>query len=287
MISPESGFSPEVRAARGSLSIRVAGGLAAALLAFVYLPTIRWLCERWTMSVWQHAHGAIVPPIVGYLCWSRLRGRWREPADREGLGLLLVVPALGLHALDAGLRTQILSAISLVLILPGLSLLLLGLRRTREIAFPLAATSFMLPLPLALLEPVHLALRSIAVECAARILPILGLTALREGHLLALPESSLLVADACSGFSTVYASVTLAFLLAYWTDSPWRRVAVLATAVPVAIGANAVRVVLLALAVHHYGTQITETWVHTGSGVLTFMLSLPVLIWIGRPISRR
>ena len=36
-------------------------------LAVLYAPTVDWLFQRWTMSVWQHAHGLLIPPVVAYV----------------------------------------------------------------------------------------------------------------------------------------------------------------------------------------------------------------------------
>ena len=44
-------------------------------LAVVYLPTIVWLFSRWTMSVWHHAHGLFIPPLVAWLIVQELRRR--------------------------------------------------------------------------------------------------------------------------------------------------------------------------------------------------------------------
>ena len=46
-----------------------------------------------------------------------------------------------------GIRSELMSAVGLVLILPGLSLLLLGARRTRLSALPLLIAAMMLPIP--------------------------------------------------------------------------------------------------------------------------------------------
>ncbi len=259
----------------------------AAGFLFVYLPTMLWLWDRWTLSVWHHAHGLLIPPVVAYFCWLELRDTRSTPSKGSALGFLLLVPALLLHVLDTGMHTQLLSAASMVLALPGLSLLFLGKARTGRILLPLAFLALMLPLPLGLTQPVHLALRSVAADATGFILTLMGLPVFQDGFTLHLPHSTLLVADACSGFSTLYASVAMAMLLAYTTPSLWRRTLVLLLAAPVAVAANIVRVVLLAWLVHSRGTEVLNSWMHTGSGMLTFALALPVLFWVGSPPQQR
>jgi exosortase len=255
--------------------------LVGAGLFALYLPTVRWLIDRWTMSVWHNAHGMFIPFIVGYFAYyelSRVAGYQRESS---ALGFLFVVPALLLHMLDTGIHTQLLSAVSIVVLLPGLSLLFLGRRRTAAIAFPLAFMLLMLPIPLAFTEPVHLVLRKIATAGAGAVIPFLGITSYVEGTTFYLTQGTLHVGDGCSGFSTLYAAVAVAALTAYSCQDIRRRVIVLAAAVPLAIAANVLRVILLIALVHRTGLDVLSTWVHPASGMLTFALSLPVIFWLG------
>lgn len=259
------------------------GFVVLALFVGLYGPTVAWLWDRWTLSVWQHAHGLLIPPVVAYFCWLELRDLRDRPHDASAWGFAFLVPALLLHVLDTGLGTQLLSAISIVLAAPGLSLLLLGAERTKAIAFPLAFLAFMLPIPLAVTARMHLVLRHIAADATAWLLPWVGVPVFQEQTYLHLPNGILHVADACSGFSTLYASIAVAFLTAYACQDWRRRVLVLVAAVPVAIAANLVRMVLLGLLCYHLGFQVLDTWMHPASGMLTFVLALPVIFWLGRP----
>lgn len=256
--------------------------LAAVLLVVLYAPTFRWLWERWTMSVWHNAHGMFIPPLVAWFTWQELKQVRHLPASSSAWGFALLVPALGLHVLDTGLHTQLLSAISIVIAAPGLALLFLGGPRTRAIAFPLAFLAFMLPIPLAATERAHLVLRRVATWGASHIVAWLGIPVYVEGTSMHLANGVLQIADACSGFSTLYASLAVAFLTAYTCPDWRRRLLVLGAAVPVAIVANLVRVVLLAVMVYWKGFDILETPFHVMSGLLTFALALPVIFWLGR-----
>lgn len=267
---------------------RVVLGAVTLELALLYGPTVLWLWTRWTMSVWHNAHGMFVPPLVGYLVWLELR---RRPELRHetgsAWGFLLLVPALALHALDAGIHTELLSAVSLVLALPGLSLLFLGLKRTKAIAFPLAFMAFALPIPLGLTETAHLILRKITVAVVATLVPLFGITLFTDRTTLHLANGTLQVADACSGFSTLYAAFAVAALTAYSAASPARRVLVLAMAAPVAIVSNVLRVLLLVVLVAVQGQGVLQTFLHPLSGMMTFALALPVIFWMGGPASGR
>jgi exosortase len=260
------------------LLLLVAGGLIA-----LYAPTTLWLIDRWTMSVWHNAHGFLIPPAVAFFAWQELKPVKHLPRASSAWGFLFLIPALAMHVLDTGIHSQILSAISIVVALPGLSLLFLGVERTKAIAFPLAFSAFMLPIPLAVTERLHLALRHIATASANAVLPILGIDVFAEGTTLHLGIGPLEVGDGCSGFSTLYAAVAVAALTAY-SCNHWRgRIMTLLAAVPLAIAANVLRVILLAALAQTQGAWIIESWIHPASGMLTFAIALPIILWLGSP----
>ena len=254
--------------------------LAAGLLA-LYGPTLLWLFGRWTMSVWQHAHGLFIPPLVAWVVVQELKRHRHVAASASAWGFLLLVPALALHVLDTGMQTQLLSAASIVLALPGLALLFLGPVKTRAIAFPLLFTAFALPIPLALTEHVHLLLRQLTTAAVAPVLSSLGVSLYAEETTIHLPNAWIQIADACSGFSTLYASLAFACLLAYFTSSTPRRLLVLTLAAPIAVLSNVLRMIVLLLLVVWQGAWVLDTFIHPLSGMLTFAMALPVLMWIG------
>lgn len=269
-----------------SPAARILLAVVALELVALYAPTVRWLVDRWTMSVWHNAHGMLIPFAVAYFAWQELRPLRHLPRRGNAWGALFLLPALAMHVLDTGMHTQILSAASIVVALPGLSLIFLGTARTKAIGFPLLFMLFMLPLPLAFTERIHLLLREIATVATAWLIPLLGITVYTEGTTLHLREGILQVSDACSGFSTLYASCAVAALAAYSCNN-WRgRVLALASAVPLAIAANIIRIVLLVLAVRWMGMESLDTWIHPASGMLTFMLALPAILWLASPTVR-
>ena len=74
------------------------------------------------------------------------------PPAPSAWGYAFAVPALLLLVLDAAIGFELLSALSLLLLLPGASLLLLGRERTRAIWFPLLFLAFAIPVPLVVAE---------------------------------------------------------------------------------------------------------------------------------------
>ena len=261
--------------------------IVAIELIVLFVPTVRFLIDRWTVSVWHNAHGMFVPPLVAWFAWQELKTRTALPTEGSAWGFLLLVPALTLHALDAGIHTELLSAVALLIALPGLSLLFLGLERTKAIAFPLCFMVFALPIPLGITETLHLALRHMTVAATSAVLPYLGVSVFTEGTTLHLTNGALQVADACSGFSTLYAAFAVATLAAYTAASRTRRVLVLLAAAPIAIASNILRVILLVVMVQGWGADSLHTILHPLSGLMTFALALPLIFWLGGPVAPR
>jgi exosortase len=274
------------RRAEDAMNFGVARFIPFVVLAEVvalYAPTAAWLYGRWTMSVWHNAHGLLIPFVVAYFVYQELKVSPARHHAGHAWGLLALLPALALQAVDAGLHTQLLSAISLVLALPGLALLFLGWERTKAIAFPLAFSAFMLPIPLSFTERIHMWLRQIATFGTESAMSLLGIPVLADGTTLHFASTSLMVSDACSGFSTLYAALAVACLTAYSAPSAGRRLMVLLAAAPLAVGANVLRVILLSLIVLWKGPWVLDTFIHPLSGMLTFVLALPVIFWLGQP----
>src|SRR5262245_22655980 len=56
---------------------RLVLALAAIELLVLYAPTLKWLWARWTENVWEHAHGVLIVPLVGYFVYQELGRRAR------------------------------------------------------------------------------------------------------------------------------------------------------------------------------------------------------------------
>ncbi len=261
------------------------------LFALAFAPTAIWLWERWTISVWYNGHGIIMPVIFAYLVWDHLRDDPIQQERSSAWGFLFLGVGLSLLALDTAIHSQLLAAVGLIVCLPGISLLLLGAERTRAIAFPLVIIAFMLPIPAGFVARIYLWLRLFSASGTARIMdwlqPLLDIPVSREGTLLHLPHQIIQVADSCSGFSTLYAAVTTALILAHLARSNLRRAVLIASSVMLALVANVVRVTILTLMVHYYGIDPLDTALHELSGMLTFAVVIALLLLLAEPGSLR
>jgi exosortase len=261
--------------------------LLSAAFAAVYWPTAKWLWMRWQMGVWYNEHGVLIPVISAYMIWHKLSGeKCRRVEEGNAYGFLLLVPALVLHVIDNLVWSQILSALSIVPALVGLSFLLLGRSLTFAILVPLLLLFFMIPIPLAASQPVVLVLRTLTTIGAEKTLMLMGYSAYSSGTSLELINGPVNVGDPCSGFSTLYATVAFTIFLAYmWPQGLLRSSLFVLLAFPMALCANVFRVVMLCLLKIYYGDQIFDTFLHPLSGYVAYFLAVGLqggLMWVFR-----
>lgn len=273
---------PEARLASTHVAARVRNphlvhGLWIVAFLVLAAPTLVFLWDKWTRSIWHNGHGLLMPVLLAFLGAHALRRRGVAYEEPSRWGFAFLIPALFLLAIDSAIHTQLLSAFALLLALPGLSLLLLGVQRTRALTFPFFLSLLMLPIPGAFLQRLHLFLRELTTRGSEWVLHAFGLPAFVEETSIYLPHGMLKVVEECSGFSALYAAVTVALVLAYLSRSNARRVVILVAAFPLAVVCNVVRVVFLAMLVEWRGYDVLDTPIHMLSGYVSFVLTLAIL----------
>ncbi len=251
-----------------------------ALFAVAFAPTFAFLIDRWTTNIYYNGHGIFVPFVVAWLVHDNLKNDPISEPQSSPWGLPVLAAGLAMLVLDAAIHTELMAAAGLVVCLPGISLLLLGAERTRKLAFPLVISLFMLPVPAGFIGGVHLVLRQISAWGATLLIDGYGVPILRDGTTLFLPYARVEVADACSGVSTLFASVLLGLILAHMARRWPRRLLIVGSAVGLAIGCNVVRVAILTLIVHYWGVDPLKTALHEISGMAVFGIVLAALFSI-------
>ena len=270
-----------MRAHIGAVSIatgRRVFPLVLTLVAFVgvYAPTLVWLFDRWMMGVWYHAHGLLVPFISTYLIWKKLKSPSSPDAGADsGLGFLFLIPALLMHVADTVIWSQILSAVSIVPAVIGLSFIFIGRDKTLSIWVPLILLIFMIPIPSAAIQFIVIFLRTATAIGTAFVFDLLDVPVLRSGSILEMPNAAVNIANACSGFSTMLATLIFTILLLYiWKLGHLGKFILLAMVIPVAIFSNIVRAITLIALIMQYGRTILGTFLHPLSGYVAYLIAI-------------
>jgi len=141
----------------------------------------------------------------------------------------------------------------------------------------------MIPLPAIVFNKIAFPLQLFASRAGAAVLEVARVPVLREGNVLVLPRQVLDVAEACSGIRSLVSLITLAVVLGEFTlMRRWTKGALAVAAVPVAIGANALRVAGTGLASHFWSPAAAQGFFHEFSGFVMFAVAFVVLIGLQR-----
>jgi exosortase len=197
----------------------------------------------------------------------------------------VAVVALGLVVLLLGVygAELFLSRISLVILLAGLVLSFGGSELLKELRFPLLVLILAIPIPGIVFNEITIPLQFLASKLASALLPLFGVPVLREGNIIELASMKLEVAEACSGIHSLISLFTLAIFYGYFLEkSTMRRVILALASIPIAIAANAVRILGTGLCVQYWDPDQAMGFFHEFSGWVIFLVSLGCLYIVHR-----
>ena len=248
-----------------------------ALLLLCYAPILYRMGQQWANDE-NMGHGFFVPLVAGYIAWQRRETLLAIPRKPNGWGLVLVIWA-AVQSLAATLGAELFTArLAFLFAVVGAILYLGGTRWVKALAFPLALLLFMIPIPAIIYAALTLRLQTLASQLGEMMIGWMGIPVLRSGNTLQLPSQTLDIAEACSGIRSLLSLGFLSLVYAYFTDKRvWMRWALLAATIPIAIGANGVRVALTGL-LSEINTQLAQGAYHEGEGYVVFIVALAALI---------
>ena len=227
----------------------------------------------------------LVPFIAGVMVLSRRRALTAAARAPEGGGLWLVAAGAGLLLVALLMDFNLLGGVALVVTLAGLVWTLWGRVALRLLAFPLGFLLLMLPLNYPLEIFAGFPLRVLSVKLTAGLLRLIGMDVTVQGTLIATPQFQVAIESPCSGLKTLSALLMTGLVLAYFLHPRWRERAVILLLIPpVAIVANAVRNMTITLIGHYHGREAAMGSLHNFSGLLVFLLSVALLIFISEAL---
>jgi exosortase len=259
-----------------SISAQFALGSAVIflLIAAIYYQVLLKLVTDWAQTP-DFSHGFLVPPFAAYLIWEKRKTLLATKVAPSWSGIALMM--LGIVILLLGIYGSelFLSRISLIILLAGLVLCFGGWQFLKESRFALLVLLLAIPIPAILFNQITFPLQILASKLASGLLPLFGVPVLREGNVIELPLMKLEVAEACSGIRSLMSLFTLAVFYGYFLEkSSWRRVALVLASIPIAIAANAVRILGTGLCVQYWDPDKALGFFHEFSGWVIFLVSL-------------
>ena len=238
------------------------------ILMFVMFFPVMW--RKWFESDSYYSHGPLIPIVSAYLIY-RMRDQLAalEP-EPEWIGLPVLLFGVFMRVFAAFMAVNFLTGFSLVIVLAGLSLLLLGRKITWKLLFPIIFLVTMIPLSQISITKISYELKTFAAEIAARILPHVGIPVHKAGSMIEwiMPNTSivdprtdrLIIDDVCSGLRSMIALLAFGAVFAYISPGGTRkRLELFAASIPCSVIANMTRIVIITLIAYLWGSQVATT----------------------------
>lgn len=267
---------------RGMMGFRgrwlaVGAGLLAWLVLFLFWPYQHWhFPERlsvlggWFRMVLGQSEWVfclIVPLLTAWLVHRDRKKTALLPMQGEWWGAAVVAVALVVFWMGYKVDTGYPGFIAAHLSLAGVIVLLGGLPWMRALFFPWLFLAFMWPM-FPLEERLAFPLRMMTAGLSGKFLNLIGVDVIREGTALysaADPVTGLVqgdlfrldVEEPCSGIRSLFSLMMVSALYGYIAlKMPIQRLLLFASAIPMAMLGNFVRMVLLALGSLWFGTEV-------------------------------
>ncbi len=252
----------------------------AAVTGYLYYDIILRLVNAWYTQP-DFSHGFLVPLFSGYVVWfnkDKLAAMTPKPSVIGIIGILGGLSGLIVGTLGSEL---FISRTSLLFLIAGFVVFFLGWNFFRAVLFPWLFLFLMVPIPAILFNQITFPLQLLASQLASFLLPIFGVPVLREGNVIQLPAMPLEVAEACSGIRSLMSLTTLAIVYGFFLETKaWPRVWLALSAIPIAVAANAFRIVGTGLMVQFWDPDKALGFFHEFSGWVIFIVSLGLLFGV-------
>lgn len=255
-------------------------------LSVLYYKVILALVDDW-VNLPDFSHGFFIPLVSLYFVWER-KDKIKEIEMAPSVsGLLILV--LGLCMLFLGnLGAEFfIMRLSLLVVIAGIILFLVGKNMMRVLLFPVSYLIFMIPLPSILLGKITFPLQLFASWVATKSLMLFGIPVFREGNVISLTNTTLEVAEACSGLRSLISLVALGTAYAFFAlKKGSSRTVLIAACVPIAVFVNAVRVSATGILAHLFGDGVAQGFYHDFSGYVLFVGSFSIFLVLGFMLSK-
>ena len=268
--------------------------LGNSILGYIHTPSLfSWMSEAYNSPnpAADDGHGDFIPILVIVLFWWKRKELLARPLDLWWPGLLLLVLAMVLHIMGYVLQQPRLSIVALFTGIYGLTGLSWGREWLRKSFFPFFLFVFSVPLG-DQAKFITFPLRLLVCQLVEMVSHwILGIDVMRVGTQLIDPTGTYQydVAPACSGIRSLVAIFLLATIYGFVAfRSAWKRIFLMALAVPFAVLGNLTRMLCIIIAAE-LGGQEAGNYVHESTliSLVPYVPAIIGLLWVGRWMEKR
>lgn len=252
------------------------------MVVALYSPILPGLYQDW-FRYNNNSHGMLVPFISVYLLWKIRNGIPWETMSTSWMGLFIIIISIVIYVIGYAGSIEVLPRLMFVSTIIGLVLYNWGSKIFSVIAFPLLFLFFMVPVPVSIESIVSFPLQIWVTKVSYASIQFLSIPVIREGNMLHFANTSLEVAEACSGIRSLTAYIMLGFLFAYMMRGNWiKRVLMVIVTVPLSFFINIVRVTGTGILAHFYGGRVARDFLHEFSGLVVFAVGFVLLFLLFR-----
>jgi exosortase len=249
-------------------------GLLILSFAALYYHVILKMGMDWLKDD-NYSHGFLIPVISGYLIWQGRERLSKISIRPSNSGLILLASGLIIFLVGQVGAELFTMRFSILVVIWALVVYLAGWEMGLATSIPIAYLAFMIPIPAIIWNKIAFPLKLFATRIAASAIGLLSVPVYREGNILHLANTTLEVADACSGLRSLTSLLAISAAFALITDhSRARKWVLFLSAVPIAILVNVIRLTATAVLASRYGEQVAQGFLHESSGILVFFLAI-------------
>ncbi|MCE5303242.1 MAG: exosortase/archaeosortase family protein [Planctomycetaceae bacterium] len=268
-----------------SPSAQIAWVAFAIVFAWFYWTSILQVLRIWTHNE-DYQHGFVVPLFAIFLLWFR-RDLFPKDTNHGNLwGLVLLAMAGMMRWAAVYFNFGSLPEYSIPVFLAGMALLAGGWQGLRWSWPSLVFLLFMIPLPGTVEELAREQLQKAATQLSVFVIQTLGIPAFAQGVVIQLQDRPLRVEEACSGLRMLSLFFGICVGAAFLVRRPlWEKLLIVASAPPIAIVSNVIRIVVTAIFYQFAGQwfpslnlETAGETVHAWAGYLMMPIGLLLLL---------
>lgn len=262
--------------------------IVALLVVGIFVPAMISMAGRFTAADSYYSHGFLVPLVSAFLIWRKRKKLKELPIESSQAGLWILTGGLLLHIISTLLKINFGSYLAIIAVLEGLILYLFGKNINRQVIFPIAFLIFMVPLPSVVIIGISFKMKIFAAQIASYLANLIGISAVRDGSTIYLPNGQLMVGDPCSGLRSLISLLALGALFTQFVKgSAAKKNALFISAIPIALLSNMLRIIMLLWVTYVYGERAALGFFHDFTGMLVFVFAFLGLIFATRILKCR
>ncbi len=218
------------------------------MFALSFISALSSLVYTWTTRD-EYSHGFLIPFISLYFIWADREKLKELPIQPNKIvGVLLIITSFFILIAGNISSLTMVQEISVLVVIPGLVLMILGIKYLRALALPLAYLVFMVPVFDVVVNRIMWPFQLISASMTVKFLELLRIPVVLDTNYIVLTHITLEVARECSGIMFLISIMAIAIPLAYFgLREWWLRGILFALAVIIAIVTNWLRIIFIAL----------------------------------------